>query len=104
LQHHARKTKKRSSKSLQKLFHNLKHRSSKADATGEAEEEDDDDDGMVDNADNATEENIFMTKSCVLFTLASAMQKATRFVKWWQLQNNSSSRRKKRQRVTANPM
>jgi hypothetical protein len=32
------------------------------------------------------------------------MQKATRFVKWWQLQNNSSSRRKKRQRVAANPM
>jgi hypothetical protein len=44
-----------------------------------------------------------MTKS--LFTFASAMQKATRFVKWWQLQNNSSSsRRKKRQRVAANPM
>jgi hypothetical protein len=62
LQHHTRKKKKRSSKSLQKLFHNLKHRSSEADTTGEAEEEDDND-GMVDNADNATEENTFMTKS-----------------------------------------
>jgi hypothetical protein len=30
------------------------------------------------------------------------MQKATRFVKWWQLQNRSRS--KKRQRVAANPM
>jgi hypothetical protein len=56
---------RRETQNLQKLFHNLKHRSSEADTTGEAEKEDDDDDddGMVDNADNATEENTFMTKS-----------------------------------------
>jgi hypothetical protein len=63
LQHQTgKKKKKRSLKSLQNFFHKLKHGSSEADTSGEAEEEDDDD-GMVDNADNATEENTFMTKS-----------------------------------------
>jgi hypothetical protein len=41
-------------KIIAKTLSHLKHRSSEADTTGEAEEEDDDD-GMVDNAENATE-------------------------------------------------